>query len=92
MPKEAKNQMVSFQYIHQAFLNARTIEQDAAILQRSFEDHVTGHIFLYMHNKRQQSKRAFPPETVTLQSGSKSTPGDLGLLILKERRWVNVLN
>lgn len=49
MPKEAKNQMVSFQYIHQAFLNP-------------------------------------------LQSGSKSTPGDLGLLILKERRWVNVLN
>lgn len=48
---------------------SRTIEQDAAILQRSFEDHVTGHIFLYMHKKRQQSKRAIPPETVTKGEG-----------------------
>ena len=48
---------------------SRTVEQDAAVLQRSFEDHVTGHIFLYMHKKRQQSKRAIPPETVTKGEG-----------------------
>lgn len=48
---------------------SRTIEQDAAVLQRSFEDYVTGHIFLYMHKKRQQSKRAIPPEAVTKGEG-----------------------
>ena len=48
---------------------SRTFEQDAAILQRSFEDHVSGHIFLYMHQKRQQRNRGNRPETVMKGEG-----------------------
>ena len=56
---------------------SRSIEQDAALLQRSFEDHVSGHIFLYMHKKRQQIKHANMPETVMKVEGgnlSNSVP------------------
>lgn len=52
---------------------SRTIESDAAQRQRSFEDHVSGHIFLYMHKKRQQRKRGYGLESEMKGEGGNLT-------------------
>ena len=52
---------------------SRTIESDAANRQKSFEDHVSSHIFLYMHKKRQQRKQGYGPDSETKGEGGNLT-------------------